>query len=146
MAAYDTSLQPFWEHVEDLRKLFLRCLLTILIAASIGFFFSDRVIHYMKMAIPASPSSALDFQPMEFEKIINRSSLLRKVALSPEAELRYSSTAVEYSEGSILLPPNAYIEIVKPKNSSLFILSPIEGLTTSLKIAFWLGILISAPI
>lgn len=137
-------LQPFWSHVEDLRQLVLRCLCVIILAGAISFFFTDRVILFTKTAIP--PAKPIDIQQLDFERIVNRSNFPFRIELPGQAVPYFLSPNVEsLASGVYLLPANGFVEITKPKEQ-LLLLSPIEGFMTTLKVAFWLGILISGPI
>lgn len=101
----------------------------------------------MERAIPERPIKAIDVQEMEVQKIANRTSQFATIEIPKDAEIRYRSHgATALPNGHYFLPPSSYIEISKPKSRSLSLFSPIEGFTTSLKISFWLGILLAAPI
>ena len=111
----------FWEHVEELRKAFIKSfavvvLGTLLIFAFFPSFFSGFT----------EPLHNLEEQPLEYVRITNRGS------------------QEKFLKGRILQPGESLL--IEREKKPLILLSPLEGISTSLKASFWLSLAFTYPL
>lgn len=128
--------------------LVLRCLLIVLLGTGLSFCFSEKAIALLTDSMAKVHQNNPVSQPLEYERLLNTSHLPATIELPFQAEIRFASGRVEeISNHHFQLQPGSYIEIARPKETTaLFILSPIEGFTSSLKISVWLGIFLTTPL
>lgn len=125
----------FWDHVEELRKVFIRSLIAIGLGIALALFFYQDIF-----AILTSPLHSNDLQRQEIriERIYNSSTT--SIEYYPSSNERIlDTTSLIPSKGSLT------IERILPI-SPLMILGPIEGMLTTFKMAFWVGLVGTSPI
>lgn len=135
----------FWGHVEELRKTVILCLMIVVFATMLCFCCFDWL--YPLITKPLYPVNSLKKTLVSKEKISNLG--LSPVTLDrPAGRITFLSKEALITEANqIVLPPHAYLETeVDHLERALIILGPLEGFTTSLKVCFWLGLLISFPL
>lgn len=145
----------FWEHLEAFRLILIRCLLIIAVTTGFSFFFYGEIFSYLQGPLQSlvqvdRQSDEIShfklykerFQNMgEQELSYGLESALRsqKIALSPNAK--------DLGSGNYLLPKGEFIDVEYPVlQQDLLILSPLDGMTTALKISLFTGILLSSPL
>ena len=118
----------FWQHIEELRTLLIRSFLVI----AIGFALCLFGYGYLFDAL---------LYPLHTQKTIQ---------ISTVKEIRNTGTApvVYFLEGNnITLQPGDSTTVTIPdKDRSLVILSPLEGMTTMIKLCFWTALVATSPI
>lgn len=114
-----------WEHLDELRTLLIRVIAII----SLGFI--ACLIGYKTLfATLLTP----------FEKPQVEISSVKEIHNSGSTPITY------YVDGrNITLEPGQKVTVSIPDKESLVILSPLEGMTTMIKLCFWTGLVISSP-
>lgn len=124
----------FWDHVEELRKVFVRSLLVIGIGIAIALFFYQHI--FAILLSPLNNQNSLRRQEVKLERIFNPHSF----------PVEYSLAHNEISEDPSIIPPGGSILVERTLPTSLLVLGPIEGMLTTFKMAFWLGLVGTSPI
>lgn len=143
----DEAIAPFWDHVEELRRLLVRILFIIIAGVACSFFFYTSIIHFFTAPLQKGRAS-LEEQTLTRIKITNREAKEISYRLPPDSaaleELSPETTA--QSNGSFLIPPNGHIIYQKAESTpKLMILGPLEGFSITLKICLWVGIVGTSP-
>lgn len=134
-----------WEHLSALRKTAIYCFVTLAIGFFIAFYFSDLIISQYTHSLYPSPLKKdrvevyryTNLQSNEF--IYHLPANARVINHSKQVKLLYNS---EY-----LLPSEGFIEIETTREASpLVLINPLEGMLTSLKVAFWTSLGLTCPI
>lgn len=141
-------LDSFWEHVEAFRKTLLRAF------AIIGLFFIGCLFCYPTISSFISKplttnSKELSHEKLSFERIKNNTTFSQIYTLnSKDKEITPSAATIEkFSEDSYLIPPGEYLDIIKKEPlEQLVLLGPLEGITITLKVSFWIALIASSPI
>lgn len=134
MSDLEESFSPFWDHLGALRQTFIRILLFVLVGFTIAFFFYE-------------PLFALFPKPISQKAVIDSNGLVRQL-LQRERLFNSTEQPVIYQNGtqSHMIGPGSYIDVDVPSiDNRLIIISPLEGMLTTFKICFWVGLIISAP-
>lgn len=121
----DSETATFWEHLEELRSLLIRVLLIIASGVIVCLVFYQTLFSTL-------------LTPFETPR----------VQVSTVKEIRNTgATQAAYTvEGrSLTLEPGQAITVSIPDNESLVILSPLEGMSTMLKLCFWTGLIATSP-
>lgn len=140
----NSLLTPFWDHIEELRKLLLRSFGLILLGTLLCFTFADSLIAILKPTLSVQEASGLVSYPIQIKKVSNTSNFYIYYTLTKNELLRSSSKEVVFaSPSSYRIPPNGFLEL--ERKSDLAIFSPIEGFNTVLKLSLWGGALLTAP-
>lgn len=126
----ESSNDHFWGHVDALRSTLIRVLATIALAMSVVLFFHRPIIDFFTSPLE---SSAIKTESITQSKITNTSS--NPVSYYLQHDNRY-----------LVLAPNESLTVTETHPPKLAIFSPSEGLTTILKVCFWVGAASSAPI
>ncbi len=145
------KLMPFWDHIEELRRTFLRSIAVIGAGMLLALIFYQEVLDLLTLPLKAAhPLSGYELtrQDLHRERIINSGSNLVTYKLSPDATLSGHSADVQQIDAqTLLLPPGASLDLdITGKRRELAIFGPIEGLMTALKVAFWIGLVATCPL
>lgn len=126
----DQLLATFWQHIEELRRTVIGMLVVIMLAVIISLLYYQPLLSLFEAPLhKAIPTQS----HLEISQQIH----------NPSSEIVYYSTGT----GQIAIPPGSSVTISQPQNhSKLVMLSPLEGVTTTLKICFWCGLVLSSPI
>lgn len=119
------SLLNFSDHLNALRKTLFQISLVVLLGFILTFSYSNEIIAYLSQPIKTN-RSGIQATPIKVVEVHN-----------------YDSTPRFYRGEKIAPNETRRIEI---KEEGLYLFSPAEGLIISLKISFWLGLLLTAPI
>ncbi len=148
-AGLDSS---FWGHLEVLRKTVIRIFFLVICSTVIAFLFHEQIFFFLTKPLESTYTHT-DHHWVSVEtkqqRFFNHSTSIQELTLPDQAIVLYKSDASikALSETLYQLPPGTSIEIAVPKKDRpLVILSPIEGMLSSLKISIWVGILVSSPI
>lgn len=125
----------FWDHVEELRKVFIRSLCVVGIGILISLFFYQQL--FAILTSPLRQRGALHRQEIKLERINNPHDYAIPYELSPNER---------FAEATPIIPPKGSILIEKIQPASLMILGPIEGMLTTFKMAFWVGLVGTSPL
>lgn len=118
----------FWEHIEELRQLLLRTLIVIAVG------FALCLVGYKTL----------------FETLLAPLQQPTHIQVSSVKEIRNNGPVpiTYFVEGNnISLDPGQSVTVTIPdKEQSLVILSPLEGMTTMIKLCFWTALVGTSPI
>lgn len=124
----DSDRATVWEHLDELRQLAIRLLATVFIGFSLCF---------------------MGYKPL-FDSLLAPLDKPAQLQVSTVKEIRNSgvSPATYFYEGrNVILEPGESLKVTIPdKNQQLVILSPLEGMTTMLKLCFWTSLVVTSPI
>lgn len=128
-------LGTFWDHLQELRQTLIGIGAIILIAMAFSFFYYQPLLKILEIPLQnlQSPHSALDIRQLSHQRITNNSTQV----------LNYTPS----NANRIEIPPGGSVDVVSESPyRSLVVLGPLEGITTTLKICFWCGIVTSSPV
>jgi len=139
----------FWEHVEELRRVLIHILLVILVGFAAAFLFYNQIFSLLNQPLSKlQTKQTLLKVPLRQERILNPGTNNLIYTVSHNASvIYYPETTQKVSERTFLIPPHSFLDLNSPvKNHELMILGPLEGFMITLKIAFWMGLVGTAPI
>lgn len=134
--------QPLSSHLDDLKRCLSQILLILLLATCCSFTFSNYLISYLTIPLKGEFRD----QKIEFKRFINSTSTPRIITLSLLDELHSHKASRWLDDKSLLIEPQGYAEIKVISEPSLALFSPAEGLILSLKLSFWMGLILSSPL
>ncbi|HRD55697.1 MAG TPA: twin-arginine translocase subunit TatC [Parachlamydiaceae bacterium] len=139
------SLDTFWGHAESLRKTIAQSLFFILISILMALFFYQDIFHFIQK--PLYTHSEINSVSFKKEKLINSSSQNKLYTLPKNSLiLQQSENSIQIDRATFKLPPKAFLIIEREENlKPLALLSPIDGMTTVLKTAFFIGLFAASP-
>lgn len=127
----------FWDHVEELRIVFIRSLFVIGLGIATALFFYQDIFGILTS--PLQTNHAVKRNEVRFERIHNPHSYDIDYRLG-------ANERIPGSESTITIPAHGNIVIEKTITSSpLLVLGPIEGMLTTFKMAFWIGLVATSP-
>lgn len=137
----------FWEHIEDLRKTFIKILWTLMIGTVLGFIFHQSLINFLTSPLHDN-SSPIATREVRTHVTQNLGTEIAHFTLPERALLKNVSSSVRAIEPrKFYLPPQSFIEWEQTDPiHGLIVLSPTEGFVSSLKISFWFGLLATSPL
>ena len=142
---------PFWGHVDELRRAFLRALSIIIAGMLISFAFYDPLIafltHPLSQHVLPLKEGLLE-ETLEHVRLSNALSIEQTVILPAEAlpPINLSSGILETAPQTYLIPPKGHLTYAKRRTSTgLVVLGPLEGMLTALKTSAWVGVVATSP-
>jgi sec-independent protein translocase protein TatC len=97
------------------------------------------------MTSPLHKKMPLQRHEIKIERILNTENQTILYAI-PSPPLRVSEGVVKQENGSYLIQPGGYLDLEKMvPQQNLYLLSPLEGISTVFRICFWAGLILSAP-
>ncbi len=125
----------FWEHLQELRKTLIAVLIIVAVSTCLCFIFYQPILRLF-----GAPLEKLESQQIEEFS----TKIIRNTGKSP---FDYMLSSPKDGISHISIPPGGEIEILTPvKKNSLILLSPLEGISITLKICLWCGIILSSPL
>ena len=135
----------FWDHLSELRTLLLKTIFIVL-GCTVGAFFFYKEILLFITPQQHVVKNALQVQELHYKRIYNPGEAGIFYTL---AENEHIPTHMENEFGMIpktlLIASKQHIDISYIPQSKLVALTPIEGMITSFKLSFWVGLVISSP-
>lgn len=141
----------FWEHVAELRQTLLRAILVIAIGVGAALCFYPSLYRLLTLPLQKiheipSGHAHLKKQDLKQERLFNpgpRSAIYK----AQEERLIRSSSGVMQESGVYIIPAGEYIDIEKTISSEkLMVFGPVEGMSATLKMCFWIGLTGTSPI
>ncbi|GAB4226459.1 MAG: hypothetical protein Tsb0021_02460 [Chlamydiales bacterium] len=135
------------DHLECLRRVFLRSLGIFLITVFVAFGASDLILRTLTDPLKSDFYHGLKHVEMRIERIENVSGLEKLYPLPCGATITQLSVGVrKESQNQFLIPSPGFIEFERelPKNS-LALFSPMEGIVNTIKISIWGGCILCLP-
>ena len=136
-----TSIEaPLSEHLDALRRLLIRSLLVITTGFALTFCFYQQIFSVITWPLQSTLSDTTQTGLTRSEVKIHR------IQNTSSADILYSLPSSAHSQ-KILIPAGSYIDAEVPTPlGRLAIFSPVEGITTALKISFWAALTLTAPL
>lgn len=145
---------PFWEHMAELRKTLIRSLLAVAAAVVLCLCYYQEIFTVLTWPLRQSRSIStetklLERQEIKRERILNPGSVSVVHTILPKTghAIHLSPGTVRIDETHYEIPPGGYIDVdsVVP-NAGLVVFGPIDGMAITLKVCFWLGLVLSSPL
>lgn len=135
-----------WIHLASLRKTVFNSLIVICLGTIAAFCFYQQLFSWI--TYPIHHSSTLLQQEVKYKRIFNTSHEDQLYPLPPQSTLVEASVDIkEITPGIFLLPPDNSLEIKQIISSNqLILLGPLDGISTSLKVSIWVGLVVTAPL
>lgn len=135
----------FWGHIAELRRALIASFI-IISCGIVGAFFSYQ---YLIPIFTKPLQSEFHTEVIQRERIINTTNKERTYTLPSHTTIvqPLPSGAIQQSHNTFLIPPGGilYLEHTQQK-PSLVMLSPLEGMITSFKMSFWIGLIGTSPL
>ena len=146
-----SDLASFWDHLEELRSTLIKIAWVVMAGTGIAFTFHQPVVNFLTQPINTlnlSQSTSLESYEIKTHRSINTGVYTEIFEIPAKGLLKYLDTeATPLGENKFQLPPKSYLDWEESKPvQNLLILSPVEGLSTSLKISLWLGLAATSPL
>jgi sec-independent protein translocase protein TatC len=142
----DDHLASFWEHLDAFRTTLIRCLLAIGLGTLFALFIYPYIFSLLTAPFYHSNIDPLQKYKVEQERIYNTGMKDVLYHIPDTATFKNSYKSQEIQANSYKIEPTGYIDIekIRPKEE-LIILSPAEGMVLTVKISFWVGVILSSP-
>ncbi|EFB42016.1 MULTISPECIES: twin-arginine translocase subunit TatC [Parachlamydia] len=137
---------PFWDHVEELRKTLLRCLFSIGVGFLLCLLAYKPLLHFL---IQPLQSSQWTETSIVRKKLTNSTQQDQVVHLTPDMMVApsFANESIKQNASTYVVPAGQSIVIDIVQNGSKLILtSPLEGISTVVKLSFWFGLAGSSPL
>ncbi len=149
----DAARGTVWDHLEDLRKTFLRAFGVIFAATFLSFAFYQPILSFLTLPLSdvaqGHTKGSLMITPYQIvrQTVSNVTTMSAEYELSSEEHLLASTKATQIGTNRYLIDPTGSLEIEKKQQADrLVVLGPIEGFRTALKACFWFGLVSSSPL
>jgi sec-independent protein translocase protein TatC len=148
----DDEAFPFLEHLEEMRKTFIQCLLIIAAGCVIAFACYQPIIDWFTAPLHLAPSlhGSLVPEHLVTSRVVNNKDHEQIYVLQSGAEsVSASGSGVEeVSFGTYKMQPGASLtySTYKPAKQALVVLGPLDGMAVAMKTAFWVGLTLTAPL
>lgn len=142
----DDTYNTFWGHIEELRGIFLRFLVVVILGFILTLFFYEPIFQFL---VPAKlTNSTFVPETLLHKRIRNPSDQALVYTLPDHAIPPKDADGVKKIENhSYLVEGGHYLDYEIPINESrLVLLSPLEGVLLTFKVCFWLSLAGTSPI
>lgn len=139
---------PFWDHIEELRSVLVRVFAIVLIGIVFSFLFHERIVSFATSPIQKLKThGVIEEQPLNRVSITNWGSAPVNYQLPEGAYVSEIRPQIrQLSHNSFLIPHGETLFIDKKVQNSLFVFGPMEGMTITLKLCLWVGIIGTSPL
>jgi len=145
----NSAALPFWDHAADLRRSLLKSLCIIVAGALCAFMFYQEVFAFLTYPLhKVYDTSAIQHQHILTERIYNPSVENRSYSIPSNGRvISLSQGTQEIVPGKFQIPPKGHIEVdlIASQNHLIF-LGPLDGIMTSIKTSFWIGLVGTSPL
>jgi len=137
-----SELKPaFWDHVEELRKTLIYCLITVALTTLVVFLCFGWL--YPLIVEPLEDHKSVQKVVLTKERLVNPHNHSVLIPLANKTVTKLEGTA-SIIDSNLYLPPNSFAEIER-ETPSLILLGPLEGISATFKLCFWLSCALSSP-
>lgn len=143
------TFASFWGHMEGLRRTFLKIAMTIGCALLLCFIFHDTLFSFLKKPLDSLENRSIHKERLEYYQLHPTHGEPQLIQLlEAEVFIKELSYLVEPLKESTyqILPGGSLVYAKKIPASQLILLSPLEGILSSIKISFWVAIFVSSPL
>jgi|GEM_PF-753341 len=144
---WEEQHSTFWGHLEELRKVCIKILVIIALGFAVCLVFAQEIIETLITPPPYSTTNgALQTSELRIERIKNTSSKAVFFLQPKDTEIAFADTGGKKTSTprTHLIEPQQSLYLLK-NNTLIALLSPLEGIQTSLKISFWLSFAATSP-
>lgn len=136
-----------WEHIEDLRKTFLRSLMVIGVGFLLLLIFYQPILQILTPFPQERTEEGLIKQKIQRIQIVNQTTRDQIFELPSRAWLisPHSLVPEKHNSNSYRLAPGQAFLYEEVTDSPLLIMGPTEGLVLVFKACFWLSLVLTAP-
>jgi sec-independent protein translocase protein TatC len=141
----------FWDHLEELRLILIKIVWVILIGTGIAFVFHESLVIFLLQPIQKlTISQEAPFETFEIKshRIVNNLKEPAIFELPEGGKIKNLGLKVqEIGNSNYLIPTLGWVEWEQAKpEQKLLILSPVEGLSMTLKLSLWMGLAVTSPL
>lgn len=137
-----SAVASVWEHLDELRSTLLRMLLILAAGLAIALFFHQELLTFFTAPFE-NLHNQLYSEDIQRKRLTNHTLHPIEYTLPKEASLWHGDENVR----KVSLAAGEAIDIALPvKSHRLALLAPLEGMTISLKICFWVALVGTAPL
>lgn len=142
------AVSSFWDHTAAFRRSILLGCGIISIGIFLAFLFYQDLFSFLIAPIKSENFRELQTHKLVFERISNPHSQPKPYYLPRHGEvISISPGTVELGERQFEISPNGYIDLrMLSAPNELVFLGPLDGITTCIKICFWVGLLGTSPL
>lgn len=136
----------FWEHLVAMRSTLLKVLWTAIIGVALSLFFYTPILSWVLN--PLSPTQNVLQNEIKYQQVVNFNNHALEYTIPHRnyTLTRQSPQISQIGPNVFEMPAGASLEYsFISGNSSLALLSPLEGMQTTLKICFWIGLAATSP-
>lgn len=145
----NTDDAPFWEHISALRNTLLWTALVIVLGTIGAFCFYREVFAFLTSPLHSTHQTTFQHQEIRRERIFNSSSnpQIYTVPIDADTNPILSPGTQKVALHAFLIPAGGYLEFNRFISAEpLIALSPLDGITASIKTSFWVGLVGTSPI
>lgn len=152
----NAAFTSFWAHVDELRRTFLRILLIIISAVILCFIFHEPLLSFLIKPLTNSQNENYikNEERLEYIRVHNTDQFVKKFSVPDNSllsmDLSDKIQAVDDQRQTYLIKPQGSLVYARSigieKTKELVMLSPLEGILTSIKISLWIGAFASSPL
>ncbi len=142
------DLATVWEHLAAFRKVFIKTLLIIVLGIGSACYFYQDIINFLTSPLKNDVGNALQLQEIKFKRLYNSgTSEMAYLIASHESIINFPVGDPDIKPKTIIIPPQQYVDLSYTNPiRSLYLFHPTEGLTTSLQVGFWAGLIATSPL
>lgn len=145
----DPNYQSIFGHLEDLRNTLLKSFGSILLFFLLSLLFYQDIFHFLEKPLNnTSLNSGIEHFEIKQELIQNSSkNAIRYQIPNKSVFISKTDDVDQIDNKTFKLQPGASLKIETPiQKESLYILGPVDGITTMLKTTFFIALILSSPI
>lgn len=149
MIQSDSHLQSFWDHANELRNTLIKSFGVILFGVIFSLFFYKEISQVLKFPLkPKTESYPFQQVRLNSHQIKNKSDLTQTYTLSENEVVTFKSSGVfETTKKEFRVPKEGYLIVESTTiTDKLYILGPLDGMTTIFKVCFFVGTAASSPL
>lgn len=127
----------FWEHLDELRLLLIRCIVIVCVGFALAFIFRETVLDLLtwpaQQVACTTCTPSVQRTPLVAERLTNHGQ---------------ATVSVPIRGGVITLGPGESRDLLEPPAAQhgLVLFSPAEGFSTTLTVCFWTGLTATSPL
>lgn len=141
---------PLLDHLEDMRRTLVHCLLVIAAGSLVAFACYQPIIDWFTAPLHQMQSSGTDLvvDSLVTSRVVNRNTKEQQYVLPPNIDqvISVSKGVEEVYPGKYRMPPGSILVYSAASRQALVVLGPLEGMSIALKTAFWVGVACTAPL
>lgn len=139
----DAAFLPFWDHVDECRKMLIGISLIAFCGTLLMFSFHQHLFHLF--LAPLKQSIPVERTILVRERLTCASATSSQtISLPPGALVLGQQRLSSSSSSHLILQPGESVEIEFPQKN-FYIFNPLEGFASACKLSFWSGVILTSP-